>query len=359
MIPFFLLFLIPAALTFAGPPGWGKTAQGRQLSTFYAVFMALMIGFRYRVGGDWSWDNHRIINNSGRDFFDFLKISGDIGYGAILYITEISGMNVWVNHLIGGGVFAYGLRKFCLQTPYPWLAMTVAVPYLVTVVAMAYDRQAMAIGFIMLAMVALQNQSLRNFIINIILATAAHTTALVLMPVFVFASKIKKTLMIAISGPVLAAGYYLALRDRAETSIQAYVGVEMSSSGAAIRVAMSAIPAAIYFVLRKRFQFSEETRQFADVICATCLLFVVLLVVSPSSTAVDRMALYLLPVQMLIYGSLPSALSKSASQQAVAAALVLYSFLVMIVWLNFAVNAPAWLPYQIMDFDALTNVTVF
>ena len=224
MIPFFLLFLIPAVLTFAGPPGWGKSAQGRQMLTYYAVLMALMIGFRFRVGGDWTWDNHRIITYFGGDFIEFyMKVSGDPGYGALLFLTGVTGMNVWLNHLIGGGIFAYGLRKFCLQTPYPWLAMTVAVPYLVTVVAMAYDRQTVAIGFIMLAMVALQNQSLRSFIINMVLATSMHTTALATMPIFVFASKIKKSQMIAISVPVFAAGYYLVLRDKAEASIAGYI----------------------------------------------------------------------------------------------------------------------------------------
>ena len=39
--------------------------------------------------------------------------------------------------------------------------------------------------------------------------------------------------------------------------------------------------------------------------------------------------------------------------------MVVYGFIVQVVWLNFAANADAWLPYQLMDFDALTNINVF
>lgn len=212
MIPYFILFLIPAALTFVGRPGWGKSTQGRQISAAYAVLVAFMIGFRWRVGGDWCWANLRIIAAPGKELLEWMK-GGDPGYSALVWLTAVSGFNIWVAHLIGGAIFAYGLRRLCLETPWPWLATTVAVPYLVIVVAMGYDRQAVAIGFLMLAMVALQRQSLKGFIINYALAGSMHSTALALMPIFIFASKIKKSMMIAISVPVFAGGYYLLLRD--------------------------------------------------------------------------------------------------------------------------------------------------
>ena len=51
-------------------------------------------------------------------------------------------------------LFAWGLVVFCRAQPRPWLALVVAVPYLVTVVAMGYTRQGTAIGLAMLALPA-------------------------------------------------------------------------------------------------------------------------------------------------------------------------------------------------------------
>ena len=80
--------------------------------------------------------------------------AGDPGFAVLMWLTMLSGFNIWFLHLIGGAIFSYGLSTFCLREPHPWLTLTVAVPYLIIVVAMGYDRQAVAIGFVMLAMVA-------------------------------------------------------------------------------------------------------------------------------------------------------------------------------------------------------------
>ena len=48
-----------------------------------------------------------------------------------------------------------------------------------------------------------------------------------------------------------------------------------------------------------------------DVLALIALVFVGLLYVSPSSTAVDRMAFYVIPIQMLVIGRLPFALART------------------------------------------------
>jgi hypothetical protein len=50
-------------------------------------------------------------------------------------------------------------------------------------VSRGYDRQAVAIGLVMLAMVAMR--SLSGFACNMALATAMHQTALLLVPILV------------------------------------------------------------------------------------------------------------------------------------------------------------------------------
>jgi hypothetical protein len=354
MIPYIVLFIIPAFMAVAVPPGAPKR-QGRGPYILVGVLIALMIGFRWEVGGDWSWDTRRILARQGGDIYDFIS-SGDPGFGVLMWLTMLSGFNIWFLHLIGGAIFTWGLQTFCLREPHPWLALTVAVPYLVVVVSMGYDRQAVAIGFVMLAMVAMRELALRRFVGSMMLATSMHTTALTLMPVFAFGSKINKLWLFVVGGPVFAVGYYYLLQQKAESAIEGYIGTGYSSSGAAVRVAMNAIPSTIFLIFRRRFVMSDEDRVFGTGLAILGLLFVVALLASPSSTAVDRMALYVIPIQMFVLGRLPGAFGKG-SYQGLVLAVILYSFAVMLVWLLFADNANAWLPYKLHDFDRLVGLS--
>ncbi len=77
------------------------------------------------------------------------------------------------------------------------------------------------------------------------------------------------------------------------------------------------------------------------------LAFVVLLYVSPSSTAVDRVALYWIPLQLFVWSRVPDAMGRPGSANAFwVYTVVAYSAVVHFVWLFFATHAHLWLPYQ-------------
>jgi hypothetical protein len=71
------------------------------------------------------------------------------------------------------------------------------------------------------------------------------------------------------------------------------------------------------------------------------------LFVLPSSTAVDRMSLYIMPLQIAVLSRIPLALNSSFGGRAVVLA---YVALVEFVWLNFAQHARYWVPYQVYPF---------
>jgi len=357
MWPYFLIFLISACFTVLERRDAPKREAGRVAFIVFAILLAVMIGFRWEVGGDWSWDVRRMIRLGDADFADYMR-EADPGYAALMWLGTKSGFNIWFVHLLGGGIFAYGLLRFCLNEIHPWLSMTVAIPYLVIVVAMGYDRQAVAIGFVMLAMVAMQDRSMLRFVGSMTLAAAMHVTSLTLMPVFVFGSRINKFWATVVGGPIFAVDYLYFLRDKADSAVVGYINTGYSSSGAAVRISMNALPAVLYFFYRNRFQLDDDERRFADVLALMALTFVGLLFASPSSTAVDRMALYIIPIQLFVLGRLPFALAGAgADYKALAAGVVAYSAIVMFVWLNFAVDADAWVPYSLIDADRLVGLS--
>ena len=280
----------------------------------FAILLALMIGFRWEVGGDWSWDTRRMIRLGDADLSDYFAVS-DPGYALLMWLGTKSGFNIWFVHLLGGGIFMYGLWRFCLDQADPWLCMVIAIPYLVIVVAMGYDRQAVAIGFVMLAMVAIRKRSMLGFARSMTIATLMHLTAFILVPVFVFGSRLNKVRASIAAAPFFIVGYYFSLQDafqsKANNAITGYIETGYSSSGAPARIAMNALPAFLYFVFRSRFKLDDDERRFVDVLALIALAFVGLLYVSPSSTAVDRMALYVIPIQLVVLGRLPLALART------------------------------------------------
>ena len=84
------------------------------------------------------------------------------------------------------------------------------------------------------------------------------------------------------------------------------------------------------------------------------LAFIGLLVVSPSSTAVDRLALYWIPLQLFVLSRLPNAIGPPHARNDVwVMMVVVYSAAVLFVWLNFAVHARYWLPYSFYPWKLL------
>jgi hypothetical protein len=66
-----------------------------------------------------------------------------------------------------------------------------------------------------------------------------------------------------------------------------------------------------------------------------------------ASSGVDRIALFLIPLQVVTFSRLPYALSGTARPlPSVLLGVIGYSVAVQFVWLNFADNAGSWVPYR-------------
>ncbi len=74
-------------------------------------------------------------------------------------------------------------------------------------------------------------------------------------------------------------------------------------------------------------------------------------IVGFATTAVDRIALYLTPLQVVVYSRLPYLMRRKFSQQSVVVALITGYGVVLYIWLNFASHAKYWLPYRNLIFE--------
>jgi hypothetical protein len=343
MFVYWLMFLLPASSSFFKV----RSKRAAVLFGWSATWLTLtlLIGYRYEVGGDWG--------NYLRHYNEVYYLSlweavqrFDPAHGAMNWISNRMGWEVYGTNLAYGAIFSLGLIAFCRAQPRPLLALAVAVPYLVVVVAMGYSRQGVAIGLAMFALLALADRNTIKFVIFVALAGLFHKSAVVLIPIAALASTKRKLWTAAWVGATAILMYYLYLEEAAETLVEGYVDAQMASQGGAIRVAMNVVPALLFLLNRKRFRLDRAELALWTWISLIALALVPIFVLSPSSTAVDRVALYFIPIQMYVFSRLPDALWRGRHRLAVRSGVAIYYGLVMFVWLNYASHSKYWLPYQ-------------
>jgi hypothetical protein len=359
MWPYWLMFLVPAwaALNeFWQPPaavrGWRPLRLERPWLVV-VLLLTLLIGFRYRVGGDWGNYFGYLYRLTGVPLAKVLQLS-DPGYQLLNWLSLRANWDIYGVNLLGGFLFAVGLAVFCRSLPRPWLALAVAVPYLLIVVAMGYSRQGIALGLAMLGLVALGRQSTPWFVIWVLLGATFHKSAVVLLPIAALAATRNRYWVAFWVGMVGLAAYTVLLEESVESLRVNYIEAGYQSQGAAVRGLMNALPAAIFLLWRRRFFLVEAERNLWFWISLISLTLAVLALTSTATTAVDRIGLYMLPLQMVVFAHLPEALGRPGfSNNAWVLAVLGYYAAVQFVWLNFAIHARWWVPYRFFPLEAV------
>ena len=312
----------------------------------FALLLVFVVGFRHEVGADWIHYIEPLERALQLSWLEGTMAGGDPAYGLLTWLSAHLGGGVYLVNFVCALVFVWGLIIFALNSPQPWLTLCVAVPYLVIVVAMGYTRQGVAIGLVMIGLVALHQGFLYRFAVWLVAAALFHKSALILLPLAVFSGRKN---WVAVLGVIVITGlmFVLLLAEYVDFLVAGYLTAQYDSSGAAIRIAMNALPAAIFLMFRKRFVLNSAQKSFWSWMSMGALAFIVLLAISPSSTAVDRLALYWIPLQLFVWSRLPQAMGLRASTQRQWFAVILaYAFAVQFVWLIYADHSYAWLPYQ-------------
>lgn len=347
MLPYWALFGIVAlaAMMEQAKYRWHRLSLP---AVGFAVLLSLMIGLRIDVGGDY-YGYLAMFEWSQRVSLSRALDKGDLAYNLLNWIVAQSDGDMWMVNLVCAAIFVWGLMRFCAIQPRPWLALVVAMPYLITVVAMGYTRQGVAIGIIMAGLASLgRNGSVFRFALYVVAATLFHRTALIILPFAIFAGERSRLL----NGIAIAAIGYVTFQSIVSEDIdyftRNYLDARMISEGAMVRVLMLVVPATILLLFRNRLGLAPFDRRLWTMVAVTSLFALPALYVLPSTTAVDRIALYLLPIQLVVLSRIPTLLRTEGVGRSV---IIAYSALVLFVWLNFATHAHRWVPFKMLPFS--------
>ncbi|MFK8017205.1 MAG: EpsG family protein [Gammaproteobacteria bacterium] len=319
-----------------------------------AVFaMTLLIGFRIEVGADWV-NYVRYVYDARYAPFSSILQGNDPGYQFLNWLSAYMNWDIYGVNLIGGVIFSSGLAVFCRSLPRPWLALAVAVPYLVIVVAMGYSRQGIALGLAMLGLVALGRRKAGWFVFWVVLGATFHKSAVILLPVAAMTATRNRNWTALWVGIAAVAAYFLLLEDSVDELRTNYLEGELfQSQGAMIRLLMNALPAGILLLWQRKFDFARAEALLWRWFAIISLVLLAVYLVTRASTAVDRVALYMLPLQLVVFSHLPDVLGQRGKRnEVIVAGVIFYYAAAQFVWLNFAAHSSAWLPYRFYPAEA-------
>jgi hypothetical protein len=311
-----------------------------------AVLTALFVGLRYDVGGDWGAYQGIYNDIYFQPLIPALKLS-DPGYAILNWIFGRMEVGIWAVNLVCGILFMAGVGRLASRQPSPWLAIVVAVPYLVIVVAMGYTRQAAAIGVLCFGLADASERSLKRMVVCVAIATLFHKTAILLLPVMIAPIATKKPLVGLMGCVFFAALFLLFLSGSSDQLVTSYVQSNYDSQGAAIRTAMNVLAAVVLLLLRDRMGLTPYQRSFWTYVALLAFVSVPALILLAASSGVDRLSLFLIPLQLVALSRLPGAWGRTPATAALLTfGVIAYSFTVQFVWLNYANHASLWLPYD-------------
>lgn len=348
MLPYWLLFGFCAAGAILTRQREREDSKRHSMLWVAGALIALMIGLRFEVGADW----HTYVRMFERVSFlplESVVTGSDPGYQLLNWWVAESGWRIWVVNLVCGAIFSWGLVRFCLTQPYPWIALTIAVPYIVIVVAMGYARQGAALGIILAGIASyLRGESVLKYAAYVAFAATFHATAVLAFLLVALTGRRNRAVSLIAALAVFMLFYNVFLSSSVDRFYGTYIRTGYSSQGALIRVLMDASAGLLFLAVGRRLVQGElEYKMWRNFAYASvAALFA--LALSPSSTAVDRIAIYLLPIQIAVFGRLPLLAPRNEFLRF--APVILFA-LVQFVWFNYARFASSWLPYRAFFFE--------
>ncbi len=357
MISYFVIYLIPFLVAvsvsnnmFLADKGQKYVIPARRNNAAWfalALLFIWFIGYRHQIGGDW-FTYLRHFNLMSYFTFEEILRRADPGYYVINWLMLDWGYDIYAVNIICGSIFMSGLIVFVRRQPNPWLAVAVAFPYLVVVVSMGYARQGVALGFVFWGLAALDEKKFKQFLILVACAATFHKSAVLMVGLGIFLQGNGKAIrFLAVS--IVAYGIWNAFLAQHQQQLwNTYVSQQMRSQGAIIRVAMNLLPALIFIFYRKEWkkQFNDYPFWVMIALGSVASAFVV----NFASTAVDRIALYFTPIQVVVYARLPYLLSKKFNPTILTVGILIFYMAVLFVWLNYAVHSRSWVPYNNLFF---------
>ncbi len=306
------------------------------------ILVILLVGLRHEIGPD--WDNYVAWYKFAQDNDLFTTaFASDPGYMTLNWILAQLDLSIYAVNVLCALVFSLGLFRYCAKEPLPWLALLLATPYFIIVVAMNYTRQSVAIGLFLCSLLACRSGNTWRAIAFLVFATLFHKSVIVFAFILALQNKISLPRLFLIFAGSIFLGYVM-LEPLFDMILKQYIEFPMESGGALFRVALNGSFAVLFILFVRK---SPSFRSDANLLFSFSLLSIVaLLFVDIASTFVDRLSLYLMPLQLSVLPRLISLHQDNFTKHIAALGVGCFSFFTLWIFMIYSPNAPAFVPYK-------------
>jgi hypothetical protein len=317
---------------------------------FGALTILLMVGLRYKVGGDWPTYSNLFQTITAEPIDQALgTLNSESGYTILNWIAGRAGFGFWLVNLVCALLFVGGLVALARQQPNPWLALVVATPVFIIVVGMGYTRQSAAVGCVLIGLTQIiEGRNFAWFVAWTLLGALFHQSAILMIPLialFTFRWRPQSLLLLVLIALIM---YYVVLPEALDRYAAGYIDATYGASGVLFRVLPNALMGVLLLALRKNFWGSPREMSIWRGFAVLSLIAPIALVFVQSSVIVDRLSLYVLPMQIVVLSTIPFALNKSRPHRvALMASVIFFAVAQQFVWLNYADHARFWVPYRL------------
>ena len=341
MLAYWLLIALPIILSLS-PINIHDKNRRNFLLNLVGVFYILFIGLRYETGADWEAYANMYASISWYSLSDAMEYT-EVGYGILNWLLNQINADIIAVNFIAAILFVSGLVRFAKKMPNPWLALISVTPYLVIAIGMSAVRQSAAIGLVFHFMASWQDSFFKKTSLAS-LATSFHYSAVIALIFLIQDIKMPQWFryVLLITGGFISYPIFSSTEAYSKYH-QVYIDDDLISPGALMHVLLNTIPALIYFINIKKWNLIFGKSELIPLLAALSVLSII--GINLSSTGVDRLALYLSPIQMLVYSALPLLFNKK-NQVIINFMVVMYHCTVLYWWLNYANTAIAFIPYR-------------
>jgi len=350
MFAYWIFFLLPGIVILSPY----KFKKNLDTNYWYVIFLffIFIIGFRYNVGGDWPQYKHLFtIFSKNFDITNF-NIRSDYGYEFLSWLVYNLHFNFYGLNLIISIVFTSSIFLFCYLQPNKWVALIVSYPVIILILGMGYTRQGVAFAMIVFGIISLIKKHHALFLICMCVSILFHKSTIIFLPLYFLSFEKINFRIFFIFSLFFLSSVYLTYDDLYRL-YESYVlnrfsnaeeGSALISKGAYYRVSLNFIAAIFMILFRKELTNNKIERRIF--ITFAFIVIISIFFINDFSVLSDRMNLYLTILQVFVFSRLLY-IFKGEKNLKTLNILIFFNYgLVLTVWLLFAVNSHAWIPYM-------------
>jgi hypothetical protein len=313
---------------------------------FLFFILVIFIGFRHQVGADWFNYLSHVENQFNIDLSLNYERRGFLYLLIVWFASNIFGGIYFVN-LILALIFCYGLYRFAeYLDSNRYSLLMIAFPVLIVIIGLGFSRQSAAVGLFMLALVELLKGNNIKYILLVLMAALFHLSAIILIPiVFLFVVQ-KKYILYPIIIIVIYFTFNFLFLPNIDYYNDSYIKREYNSSGALIRILLIMLPALIFLKFKIHMVTNVKSLKIWRFFSYAILTSFLLLLLSPSSTSVDRLSFYLIPLQLFVFSNLDRLPTKFNGHKLGDTFVFLFGLIVLSAWILFSDHSKYWMPYD-------------